>query len=117
MGKFFNGQESGDATEAVAELAKFFPGAVPVRIPVCVSKTSNAASVEPAEQTIIEFGTAEEILFVSSLPLDFDDTVRVCNADGSLNTVAKIIAMRLHHGRMVIAAKFLEGVANWIIKA
>jgi hypothetical protein len=116
MGKFFNGQESGDATEAVAELAKFFPGAVPVRIPVCVSKASTA-STELAEQTVIEFGTAEEILFVSSLPLDFDDSVRVCNADGSLNTVAKIIAMRLHHGRMVIAAKFLEGVANWIIKA
>ena len=116
MGKLFNGQESGDATEAVAELAKFFPGAVPVRIPVCVSKT-NAVSGEPAEQTVIEFGTAEEILFISSLPLDFDDTVRVCNADGSLNTVAKIIAMRLHHGRMVIAARFLEGVANWIIKA
>jgi hypothetical protein len=115
MGKLFNGQESGDATEAVAELAKFFPGAVPVRIPVCVSKT-NAPSTGPAEQTVIEFGTAEEILFVSSLSLDFDDTVRVCNADGSLNTVAKIIAMRLHHGRMVIAARFLEGVANWIIK-
>ena len=116
MGRFFNRQESGDATEAVAELAKFFPGAVPVRIPVCVSQT-NAASTGPAEQTVIEFGTAEEILFVSSLPLDFDDTVRICNADGSLNIVAKIIAMRLHHGRMVIAAKFLEGVANWIIKA
>jgi len=116
MGKpFFNGQETDDATEAIAALAKFFPGAVPVRIPVRVSKT-NAVPAGQAEQTVIEFGTAEEILFVTTLSLDFDDTVRVCNADGSLNTVAKVIAMRLHHGRMAIAARFLEGVANWIIK-
>jgi hypothetical protein len=112
---FFNGQEADDATEGVAALARLFPGAVPVRIPVCVSK-ANAASTELAEQTVIEFGTAEEILFVTTLSLDFDDTVRVCNADGSLNTVAKVIAMRLHHGRMAIAARFLQGVANWIIK-
>ena len=117
MGKaFFNGQEAGDATEGIAALAKFFPGAVPVRIPVRVCK-ANAVAVEQIEQTVIEFGTREEILFVSSLPLDFDDTVRVRNADGSLDTVARIVAMRLHNSRMVIAARFLEDVANWIIKA
>jgi hypothetical protein len=68
------------------------------------------------EQTVIEFGTPEEILFVSALPLDFDDTVHVRNADGSLDTAAKIVAMRLHHGKMIVAARFVQAVANWIIK-
>jgi hypothetical protein len=30
---------------------------------------------------------------------------------------AKIVAMRFHRGKMAIAAKFLEDVTNWIIKA
>ena len=113
---FLNGQEADDATEGVAALARLFPGAVPVRIPVRVSK-ANAVPAESAEQTVIEFGTPEEILFVSALPLDFDDTVHVRNADGSLDAAARVVAMQLHNGRMVVAAKFLDNVANWIIKA
>ena len=117
MGKAaFNGPELADGTECVAELARFFPDGVPVRIPVRVSK-GNSVRAASAEQTVIEFGTPEEILFVSGLALDFDDTVRVRNADGSLDIAAKIVAMRLHDGKMAIAARFMEDVTNWIIKA
>jgi hypothetical protein len=102
--------------DCVSELARFFSGAVPVKIPVRVIKgdSLNGAS---AEQTSIEFGTSREVLFVSRLPLDFDDTVRVRNSDGSLDVAAKVVAMRFHHGKMAVAARFLEDVANWIIKA
>ena len=112
----FNESERTDGPECVAELARFFPGAVPVRIPVRVSK-GDSAKAALLEQTVIEFGTAEEVFFVSGLPLDFDDTVRVRNPDGSLDVEAKIVAMRFHHGKMAIAARFLEDVSNWIIKA
>src|SRR5262249_20129176 len=116
MGKTaFKGAEPGEATECVAELVRFFPAAVPVRIPVLVSKGNSVRAA--SEQTVIEFGTPEEVLFVSGLPLDFDDTVHVWNADGSLDIVAKIVAMRLHHGKMAVAARFTEDVRNWIIKA
>ena len=116
MGKAaFNGPELAGGTECVAELARFFPGGVPVRIPVRVSKGNSIRG--SAEKTVIEFGTPEEILFVSGLALDFDDTVRVRNADGSLDIAAKIVAMRLHNGKMAIAARFMEDVTNWIIKA
>ena len=117
MGKaVFDGPELTDGPECVAELAKFFPGAVQVRIPVLVSKR-DAVKAALVEQTVIEFGTGAEVFFVSGLPLDFDDTVRVRNPDGSLDVEAKIVAMRLHHGKMAIAARFLEEVTNWIIKA
>jgi hypothetical protein len=102
--------------DCVSELAKFFSGAVPVKIPVRVSK-GDSVHGGPAEQTAIEFGTPTEVFFISGLPLDFDDTVRVRNSDGSLDIVAKIVAMRFHHGKMAIAARFLEDVNNWIIKA
>jgi hypothetical protein len=102
--------------ECVGELARFFPGAVPIRISVRVTKEGPNTVTAP-EHTLIEFGTASEVLFVSTLPLDFDDTVRLRNSDGSLDVEAEIIAMRLHHGQMAVAARFLQDVKNWIIKA
>jgi hypothetical protein len=101
-------------TECVAELARFFPGTVRMRIPAELSKGDAAGE---SEHTVIEFGSAEEILFVSALALDFDDIVRLQNSDGSLDITAKIVAMRFHHGKMAVAARFMEDVANWIIKA
>lgn len=112
----FSRPEPVDGTGCVAELARFFPGAVPVRIPVQVSKGDGEAAAT-TELTAIEFGTPEEVLFISGLSLDFDDTVRITNLDGSLVITARIVAMRFHHGKMAIAARFLEDVANWIIKA
>jgi hypothetical protein len=117
MGKaVLESQEAIEPAECVEELARFFPGAMHVRIPVRVWK---GRSGKPAstEQTMIEFGTAEEVLFVSALPLDFEDIVRLRNADGSLDITAKIVAMHLYHDKMAIAAKFFEDVPNWIIKA
>lgn len=117
MGKEVVGeQEPIERAECVAELARFFPGAMQVRIPVSVCKGRSAKGA-PAEQTVIEFGTAEEVFFVSDLSLDFEDIVRVRNADGSLDITAKIVAMHLYHDQMAVAAKFLEDVPNWIIKA
>jgi hypothetical protein len=117
MGRAVFGRlEPADGTGCVAELARFFPGAVPVRMPVQVSKESSGTE-STLEQTVIEFGTPTEVLFVSGMPLDFDDTVRLTNLDGSLEIAAKIVAMRFHHGKMAIAARFMEDVANWIIKA
>jgi hypothetical protein len=101
-------------------LAEFFPSAVPVRIPVQVMKI-DVARVEgvapsPSEHTVIEFGTPGEVIFASGLPLDFEDTVRVKNFDGSFDVSAEIIAMQLDQGNTAVAARFLEDVTNWIIK-
>jgi hypothetical protein len=106
----------------VGRLARFFPEAVPVRIPVHVSKTGadkssdRSATPSAAEHTVIEFGTPGEVLFASGLPLDFEDTVRVKNADGSLDVEAEVVAMHLVRGQAAVAARFLNDVSNWIIK-
>lgn len=101
----------------VGRLARFFPEAVPVRIPVRVRKVNQAAATwSAAEQTVIEFGTPGEVLFASGLPLDFEDTVHVKNSDGSLDVEAEVVAMHLVHGQAAVAARFLNDVSNWIIK-
>lgn len=107
----------------VGRLAEFFPSAVPVRIPVQVfkldSKLDNkidSTAASAAEQTVIEFGTPGEVIFASGLPLDFEDTVRMKNFDGSFDVSAEIIAMQLDRGKTAVAARFLNDVTNWIIK-
>jgi hypothetical protein len=99
----------------VAKLAQFFPGAMPVRIPVRVTRAS-ASQAATAENTVIEFGTPQEVLFAAGLPLDFEDRVHLENSDGSLNIEAEIVAMQLDHGQTAVAARFLNRVSNWIIK-
>jgi hypothetical protein len=100
------------AVRAVAQsLAQFFPGAVPLRLPVQVC----AGGVE--EQTVIEFGTANEVMFASTLPLEFSERVTITNSDSSLTATAEIVALQLCEGRAAVAARFVEPVANWIVKA
>lgn len=116
MGKeLFNGVELSEATECVAELARFFPGIVPLRIPVLIFKGDSARAA--AEQTMIEFGTAEECLFVCGLPLEFEDIVHIRAGDGTLDSTARIVAMHLHDDKMAFAARFLEYDANWMMSA
>jgi len=103
------------ADSCVAKLAEFFPEAAPVRIPVQVTRFG--ADGKPcAENTVIEFGTHEVVVFASEMPLDFEDRVRLENSDRSLNTEAEIVAMQLDGGKTAVAARFIGNVANWIIK-
>jgi hypothetical protein len=107
--------EAREMETCVEKLAQLFPSASAVRIPVKVSTLATA--MRPLqEQTVIEFGTANEVLFSSGLPLEFEDGVRVVNSDGSLDTSAVVVAVRYHEGRKAVAARFVGEVSNWIIK-
>jgi hypothetical protein len=98
----------------VASLAAFFPAACPLRIPVQVQRAGgNAAG---AEDVVIQFGTAQEIFFASTLPLEFAEVVRVKNSDGSLDVEVQVVAMQEHEGQLAVAARFRGKVANWIVK-
>jgi hypothetical protein len=99
----------------VEKLAQLFPGVSPVRIPVCVT-TVVTGRRRLQEQTVIEFGTAREVLFASTLPLEFEDQVRLVNSDGSLDARATVVAVRYHGGRKAVAVRFVGEVGNWIIK-
>lgn len=97
------------------KLAHLFPHASRVRIAVRVS----TVAAEPSrlqEQTVVEFGTAREVLFSSALPLEFEDRVRLVNSDGSFDAQATVVAVRYHGGRKAVAARFVGDVGNWIIK-
>jgi hypothetical protein len=115
--------QSGTAqTSTVAELARFFPEATPVRIPVQFTRRGNASNDGPPrgsaaqESTVIEFGTSREVLFSCSTRLEFADILRLRNSDGSLDTEASVVAVQYHPGTTIVAARFLSSVPNWIVK-
>lgn len=99
----------------VEKLAQLFPNVSPMHIPVRVM-TSGKSRRRLQEQTVIEFGTAHEVVFASTLPLEFEDRVRLLNSDGSLDAHATVVAVRYHGGCKAVAARFVGDVANWIIK-
>ena len=71
---------------------------------------------EASENTVIEFGTAQEALFACSLPLEFEDRVRLENPDGTLQTDGDVVAVQYHEGRTAVAVRFARKMANWIIR-
>ena len=112
----------------VADLARFFPEATPVRIPVELTRSNPAGARTPAsslempqtgwaENTVIEFGTSREVLFACVTPLEFADVLRLRNSDGSLDTEASVVAVQYRPGRTIVAARFLNAVPNWIVKS
>ncbi|MGA7559288.1 MAG: hypothetical protein WBV60_17440 [Terriglobales bacterium] len=119
-------------SEIVGRLARFFPEATPVRIPIKLSRThihadgngngnSNGNTRENEnvffQNTVIEFGTPREVLFVVDHPLEFADRVLVESNDGSLHAEASVVAVQYHPERTVVAARFLQQVPNWIVKS
>jgi hypothetical protein len=109
------GPASSNRESSTSKLAKFFPNATPVRIAVRLTRLGSA-SMTTSENTVIEFGTPQEVLFASTLPLEFADKLRLRNSDGTLDTEACVVALQYNGGRTAVAARFTQDVANWIVK-
>ena len=104
----------------MAGLARFFPEATPVRIPVQLARTLQPSSGDTAnftESTVIEFGTPREVLFACNTPLEFADLLRLRNSDGSLDIEVSVVAVQYHPGKTIVAARFTGEVPNWIVKS
>ncbi len=98
------------------ELARFFPNATPVRIPVRLTRVSEGTAAF-SETTMVEFGTAKEVLFASTLPLEYGDLLRLQNSDGTLDTEACVVALQYNGDRAAVAARFTAALPNWIVKS
>jgi hypothetical protein len=100
---------------ATAKLAKFFPDSTPLRIAVSLTRVEGKGGLL-SESTVIEFGTPHEVLFASTLPLEFADKLRLRNSDGTLDVEACVVALQYNGSRTAVAARFTQEVANWIVK-
>jgi hypothetical protein len=102
----------------VADLARFFPEAAPVRLSVQLARIlEESQAPDFSESTVIEFGTPREVLFSCKTPLEFADEVRLRNSDGSFDVKASVVAVQYHPGKTLVAARFRGDVPNWIVKS
>jgi hypothetical protein len=100
---------------STAKLAKFFPNSTPLRIAVSLTRMEGKGGLL-SESTVIEFGTSREVLFASTLPLEFADKLRLRNSDGTLDVEACVVALQYNGSKTAVAARFTQEVANWIVK-
>jgi hypothetical protein len=101
-------QEQGCA----AQLARYFPHAIAVRIPVQVTALRGGPKLR--EATILEFGGPECAIFVSTLPLEFDDRVRLERDRKGRTADAVVIAVQYHEGCKAVAVRFTSGPRDWV---
>jgi len=118
--------------DIVGRLAKFFPEATPVRIPIKLSRSTDDGNGNGNgngnggahrsenvffQNTVIEFGTPHEVLFIVNRPLEFADRVLIESNDGTLHAEASVVAVQYHPERTAVAVRFLKHVPNWIVKS
>jgi hypothetical protein len=105
-------QEEGCAEQ----LARFFPQAVAVRVPVEVVAL-RGGGLKLREAAVLEFGAADFAIFLSTLPLEFDDRVRLeSNPKGRAADVT-VVAVQYHEGRKAVAVRFVQAPCDWVTQS
>jgi hypothetical protein len=97
----------------VEQLARFFPQATRVRIPVQVTAL-RAGSTQLREAAVLEFATPKHGILVSTLPLEFDDRLRLEPDRGGSPTEATVVAVQYQEGHKAVAVRFANGRCDWI---
>jgi len=100
--------------DCAEQLARFFPHARRVRIPVQVTVRRGGSS-SLREAAVVEFGSPEHAIFLSTLPLEFDEHVRI-EADGEGRPAeATVVGMQYREGRKAVAVRFSQGPCDWVV--
>ena len=97
------------------QLARFFPQTAPLRVPVQVTAL-RGGHTKLREATLLEFAAADVAIFVSTLPLEFDDRVRLERNPKARTADATVIAVQYHEGRKAVAVRFTQGLCEWVTK-
>jgi hypothetical protein len=96
-------------------LARFFPQAVAVRVPIQVTALRGGA-LKLREATFLEFAAPDFAIFLSTLPLEFDDRVRLERDSKGRVADGTVIAVQYHEDRKAVAVKFVQGPCDWVTK-
>jgi hypothetical protein len=99
--------------DCAEQLAKFFPATRPSHLSVQVTALRPGNS-SLRETTILEFAAQDNAIFVSTLPLEFADHVRLETERKGQTTDATVVAVQYHEGRKAVAVRFLNGPCAWV---
>ena len=102
-----------EATTGTDELARFFPGVDRVQIRAIV-KPRRAAGSSMRETVTVEFASATHAIFISALPLEFDDLIQLQPAQSRGRSEARVMAVQYQLGRKAVAVQFLNAEVSWV---
>jgi hypothetical protein len=102
-----------DEATCAKQLARFFPSASAVRIPVQVTALRSSDS-RLREATVVEYCGPEHAIFLSKLPLEFDDRVELDRDRHGPAAEAAVVAVQYQDGRKAVAVRFLQGACDWV---
>ena len=114
MGRFDQASLIADEQSCTEQLARFFPGVAAVRLPVQVTAL-RGGTTRLREASVVEFAGLEHAILISSLPLEFDDKVRLEGSRKADTADATVVAVQYHGGRKAVAVKFLRGPNHWMM--
>jgi len=63
----------------------------------------------------VEFGDPEHAIFLSTLPLEFDDRVRIKATGEGQPAEANVVGVQYQEGRKAVAVRFLHGPCDWVV--
>ena len=113
MGQSGSSTVTANAQDCAEQLSRFFPQTRPVRIPVQVSSL-RGGKTRLREATVVEFACKDHAIFVSTLPLEFDDRVRLETTRKERPADATVVAVQYHEGRKAVAVRFTQGPCDWV---
>jgi hypothetical protein len=64
----------------------------------------------------VEFSGAEYAIFLSKLPLEFGDRVKIEATREGRPTEATVVAVQYHEGLKAVAVRFLQGSCDWLVR-
>jgi hypothetical protein len=115
VGKNGNSALAADEQSCAGQLARFFPQVGPVRIAVQVI-SPRGGKTQLREATVVEFGSPDHAIFLSTLPLEFGDRVQLEASPKGTLAEATVDAVQYHEGRKAVAVRFLQGPCNWVVR-
>jgi hypothetical protein len=102
-----------DEATCAKQLARFFSSVSVVHIPVQVTALRNSNN-QLRETTVVEYCGPEHAIFLSKLPLEFDDRVKLDRDRRGRAAEAAVVAVQYQDGRKAVAVRFLQGACDWV---
>ncbi len=104
-----------DERGCAEKLAKFFPALLAVRIMVRVQSLRPGCE-KLQESAVLEFGSGQFAIFMTTLPLEFDECIQLVRSSKERALKASVIALQYHEGLKAVAVRFTEANCDWMMQ-
>ena len=102
-----------DERGCAERLAKFFPALPAIRVMVRV-QSLRPGREKLKESTVLEFGSGQIAIFMTTLPLEFDECLELVRSSKERTQKATVIALQYHEGLKAVAVRFTDGTCDWM---